>query len=333
MLVPIIWKLWDSSKRRRLIKAGATSLLISTLYAATVTYGVPYFDKLDDTKYGVIFAGLSGSKLRDNLDGSSLEAILASRVEDRLFSQSLDTLVQIKSMAWVVNSREEALELSRRYSAKTVIWGDVVKLEHSAIVTLRREPRHIHFACALPDGTEQHIGFKVRTPREFELNLYDGSFNASEISSTLLNSMALEIVAFVSEFDLALSESLYISILATQPIIDTNEITPFAIEQGAFAAARRGDTALAMSLYDDSFALLLKLRDFVLNNPLYPDLTSAAVARFAAIARYQQGYHCLQRGDTTQAIRYFGESVAVDSIMPRYLGGLSRRVTHTQEQD
>jgi hypothetical protein len=160
------------------------SIICSLFYFIVFFIVIPHFSKFKNEEFGILLLNTTGANLKEYLgDEKFNEKLFAEfNIELPAFAQkigfsNLSEIIKFQAVSWSANSSDDAIKLLNKYNAKAVFWGNLTKLQNTAIFSGYVQPGNYGMTIYLPINDSLSIDMSWDIGPKFQFDFGDTSYN------------------------------------------------------------------------------------------------------------------------------------------------------------
>lgn len=305
---------------RKLVPIPFCASVAVIIYLVSFFWIFPTINRFAKSEDGILLANLSGPRLVELIGTSPLNSRIAAEVRMELLELGLDTIVNVRSISWIVTSDKEANYFMRRYCANAILWGTVTKLDKSAEFQLIYNAGSIWIDLKMPGISQAKIGFDLYTKGNFSLYLDNPRYNLN----SLVRQIVLDFLPTIATINLYKNPEISIDLIKKLPSLDRtildHPVAGFLLLGAAEALTRLNREAEAMDVYANSYQHFQKLRMNRQSNRItMPNIDRRKIDRFASFVKLREGYLAWTINDFQRATNCFRLAAESDTTLRAYI--------------
>jgi len=294
--------------KRRCIKTAMwiCCFVLPVLHFVTVLWIVPCYQRFDDDVVGVLLPRFSGHQLEEYLGEERLNEVLRLKLNTLVQKWSmesglpLDTMIEFRTVSWVANTEEVALNLERKFNASALLWGNAIRLEDAAELTFFIETKYLVWSLPLRDlPPEVRLYFRICSRGTYPLKFNAPQSNLNGFAGQIMT----KLMPLVSASCIYSRPETALAIIRYLPALNSTYLDAsyagFLLLSAADAAETLDRFELARDYYALSHHWLCRQESDPKTGVISPPVEDRALNRFRAFAKIKQAEMAYQFGDST----------------------------------
>jgi len=307
--------------------------IISFLLYSIPIWVIPHFQKFSNNEFGIIFPRFSGADFSEHLGEKRINEAISLELKNTLMEMRLDTLASIRTISWVVDSRESAKIIKSKYNAKAILYGYATKLQNSYQLTGWLDVGFLGFIQIVPNVDTIRVEFETSTGPKVSINFSGSDFNMKYITQTFIRDCLPFMIASLKYKNDEAFVSMIKSLMRYDTDFKENELSGFLLQNAAETLERTNRLQEAMQLYALSYECFKLFKTRIDSNKTDCKMDIRLLRAFAAFSKMKEGYLAFSLSDPMRGLQcYMTASEMYPVLAPLIRKDLDSRIKLDKER-
>lgn len=289
-------KIKGKSKQFRIFTVLLIFIISFSLYPIRI-WIVPKFERFSDGEFGILFPRFSGIDFSEHLGEKRINEAISLELKNTLMEMRLGTLASIRTISWVVDTRESAKMVKNKYKAKAILYGYATKLQNSYQLTGWLDVGYVEFIQIIPNVDTVRVQFETSTGPKLSINFSDTGYNMKDIIQRFVRNCMPFMIANLKYRNDEAFVSMIKSLMRYDTDFKENELSGFLVQNAAERLDRANELEEAMQLYALSYECFELFKTRIDSNKTDCKMEIIVLRAFAAFSKMKEGYIAFSLGD------------------------------------
>lgn len=310
------------------------SFIISFLLYPIPIWVIPHFQKFSNNEFGIILPRFSGADFSEHLGEKRINEAICLELKNTLMEMRLDTLASIRTISWVVDSRESAKIIKSKYNAMAIFYGYATKLQNSYQLTAWLDVGVLGFINIIPNIDTIKVKFETSTGPKVSINFSDSDFNMKNITQTIVRECLPFMIANLKYKNDEAFVSMVKSLMRYDTDFKENDLSGFLLQNAAERLDRTNKLQEAMQLYALSYECFKLFKTRIDSNKTDCKMDIRLLRSFAAFSKMKEGYIAISLSDPERGLQcYMTASEMYPVLAPLIRKDIDSRIKLDKERD
>jgi hypothetical protein len=308
--------------------------IISLLLYPIPIWVIPHFQKFSNNEFGIILPRFSGADFSEHLGEKQINEAISLELKNTLMEMRLDTLASIRTISWVVDSRESAKIIKSRYNAKAILYGYATKLQDSYQLTGWLDVGFVGFINIVPNVDTIRVEFETSVGPKVSIDFSGSNFNMKNITQTFIRECLPFMIANLKYKNDEAFVSMVKSLMHYDTDFKENDLSGFLLQNAAERLERTNKLQEAIQVYALSYECFRLFKTRIDSNKADCKMDIRQLRAFAAFSKMREGHIAFSISDPKRGLQcYMTASEMYPVLTPLILKDLESRKGFDKESD